>query len=428
MTWNGNGTFDPPSGPEFPANAGDTIRADYFNSVIRALCAGFSNTLPRNGEATATAPMVFQEGSTLTASPANTDASTKIATMANVQSRQADLGFTPIQQGGGVGQSTNKLYIGWGNSTGGIKFTVDGTDMGYAALSYTNPIGGNTSFNGPLVCLSTIYAQSSTNLKIALCDGGTVRGFVSAGANMTFGVTNAANTLYTFTVDNSGSGLFAGTAQINGDFIRIGSANYAYYRADGQLALNSTNFSPILTQGNLTNTIGFAPLGSGVNGFAPGGLVEVGRYIDMHSGNSSNDWDVRLDCQNSTGGTGTSVLNISCTGISTNGYLTAGAISGTTITQTSDKRLKMNKRKAPTNMIERFAKMWRGLFDWKVSGVTSIGIMAQDLRKFMPWVIHTNSEGVVQVDSGSAALFMIGELSERLLKAEARIVMLEKLL
>ncbi len=51
MTWNGNGTFDPPTGPEFPAIANDLIRAAYYNTVIQALCAGFSNTVPRDGQA-----------------------------------------------------------------------------------------------------------------------------------------------------------------------------------------------------------------------------------------------------------------------------------------------------------------------------------------------------------------------------------------
>jgi len=54
MPWNGNGTFTEPVAPEFPAVAGDLIRAEYFNTVIRALCSGFSNTLPRDGQAVAT--------------------------------------------------------------------------------------------------------------------------------------------------------------------------------------------------------------------------------------------------------------------------------------------------------------------------------------------------------------------------------------
>ncbi|MCF5224326.1 phage tail protein [Pseudomonas syringae] len=41
---------------------------------------------------------------------------------------QPQIGYTPLQQGGGAGQKTNKVYIGW--SDVGLKLTVDATDMG----------------------------------------------------------------------------------------------------------------------------------------------------------------------------------------------------------------------------------------------------------------------------------------------------------
>ncbi|MEE3912973.1 phage tail protein [Pseudomonas viridiflava] len=41
---------------------------------------------------------------------------------------QPQIGYTPLQQGGGAGQRTNKLFIGW--SDVGLKLTVDATDMG----------------------------------------------------------------------------------------------------------------------------------------------------------------------------------------------------------------------------------------------------------------------------------------------------------
>lgn len=42
---------------------------------------------------------------------------------------QSALGFTPVQQGGGISQTTNKVYIGW-TSGAGLKCTVDSTDLG----------------------------------------------------------------------------------------------------------------------------------------------------------------------------------------------------------------------------------------------------------------------------------------------------------
>ena len=47
-----------------------------------------------------------------------------------LNSKQDKLLYTPVQQGGGIGQGTNKVYIGWGSTTSKLKVTVDSTDLG----------------------------------------------------------------------------------------------------------------------------------------------------------------------------------------------------------------------------------------------------------------------------------------------------------
>lgn len=42
--------------------------------------------------------------------------------------KQAALGFTPVQQGGGANQRPNKVYLGWDG--GAVRMQVDNTDMG----------------------------------------------------------------------------------------------------------------------------------------------------------------------------------------------------------------------------------------------------------------------------------------------------------
>jgi hypothetical protein len=42
----------------------------------------------------------------------------------------SNIGFTPVQQGGGTGQLTSKVYIGW-SADNKLKATVDSTDLGY---------------------------------------------------------------------------------------------------------------------------------------------------------------------------------------------------------------------------------------------------------------------------------------------------------
>lgn len=46
----------------------------------------------------------------------------------NLNNKQDNLGYTPVQQGGGAGQGANKVYIGWAN--GRLKTQVDALDLG----------------------------------------------------------------------------------------------------------------------------------------------------------------------------------------------------------------------------------------------------------------------------------------------------------
>ena len=68
---------------------------------------------------------------------------------------QAALGFTPVQQGGGTNQGTNKVYIGWGTG-GDLHLQVDATNFGTSwpinitknaatATTATNLSGGSVS-------------------------------------------------------------------------------------------------------------------------------------------------------------------------------------------------------------------------------------------------------------------------------------------
>jgi hypothetical protein len=72
-----------------------------------------------------------------------------------INTKGPNLGFTPVQQGGGTGMAGNKLYLGWDGS--GIRFQVDNNDtMGYllrganaggaidARLAFAGDISGAT--------------------------------------------------------------------------------------------------------------------------------------------------------------------------------------------------------------------------------------------------------------------------------------------
>lgn len=54
MPFNGAGNFVSLAPPQYPAIAGDVIRAAYFNAVINDLIAGLTNTVTRDGQSSAT--------------------------------------------------------------------------------------------------------------------------------------------------------------------------------------------------------------------------------------------------------------------------------------------------------------------------------------------------------------------------------------
>lgn len=55
---------------------------------------------------------------------------------------QSALGFTPVQQGGGTSQTTNKIFIGW-SAAGRLRVQVDTTDF---ATSWPIDINGNSNY------------------------------------------------------------------------------------------------------------------------------------------------------------------------------------------------------------------------------------------------------------------------------------------
>ena len=81
---------------------------------------------------TATSPVASTGGATPVISmPAATTSVSGYLTSTDwntFNGKQASLGFTPVQQGGGTGQGTNKIYIGWATSQ--LFLQVDATNFG----------------------------------------------------------------------------------------------------------------------------------------------------------------------------------------------------------------------------------------------------------------------------------------------------------
>jgi len=72
--------------------------------------------------------------------------------------KQDSLGFTPVQQGGGADQGSNKVYLGWeiisGTSTGRLRYQIDATDIG-ALANYADVTAEQTARASADAALST---------------------------------------------------------------------------------------------------------------------------------------------------------------------------------------------------------------------------------------------------------------------------------
>ena len=73
--------------------------------------------------------------------------------------KQDKLLYTTVQQGGGIGQSTNKVYIGW-SGTSKLKVTVDKTDLGNVAFNLDS-VNNTSDINKPVSTLQ----QKALDLK-----------------------------------------------------------------------------------------------------------------------------------------------------------------------------------------------------------------------------------------------------------------------
>ena len=82
--------------------------------------------------------------------------------LAVANTKQPNLGFTPIQQGGGTGQGTNKVYIGWATDASGLKAQADSTNLG----NIVTTAGGTTKAPQAALADRAKVANTSETLSV----------------------------------------------------------------------------------------------------------------------------------------------------------------------------------------------------------------------------------------------------------------------
>ena len=112
---------------------------------------------------------------------------------------QTALGYTPVQQGGGTGQGTNKVYIGWGTNV--LRLQVDSTDFGSV---WPHGISGNAA------TATTAVNQSGGTVNATTLSAGSGAFVIGAGGTVnTLGGNSPTNGVIRLTPNlhlNSGNG------------------------------------------------------------------------------------------------------------------------------------------------------------------------------------------------------------------------------
>jgi hypothetical protein len=126
--------------------------------------------------------------------------------------KQNNLGFTPVQQGGGAGQGTNKVLMGWSGSR--VKVQIDSTDQGnvvfdgnmtaYVASVISSLFAGSLAANGWIALGSLIVQWASGTTDSGQNVPGQTINFPRQFPNAIFGV--VPSTIYT--AGNSDTNIF----------------------------------------------------------------------------------------------------------------------------------------------------------------------------------------------------------------------------
>lgn len=136
------------------------------------------------------------------------------------RSKQPNLGFTPIQQGGGTGQGNNKVYIGWATDASGLKAQADSTNLGNIVTT-----GGGT-VKAPQAALADRAQVANTSETL----------FVTGWGNTKWGSTPYEKSpLYVWCLPSGGSAMEPCSPSV----LSAGAANWCTYTPNVAVGDNS---------------------------------------------------------------------------------------------------------------------------------------------------------------------------------------------
>jgi len=269
-------------------------------------------------------------------------------------------------------------------NTSGSSASCTGNAATATTLQTARTING-VSFNGS----ANITVADATKLPLA---GGTMTGTITNSASsLVIGNNGGVIRGYLYN-DSSGFGLLTSAggwaARVN-----FGTANVNFI---GSVLLTSNSTS--IRQTTTANWSGDAAASEG--------------KLEYHS----NRWYINA------GSSSTEVVRFR-TGATDVGHITnAGTLNMSgDINSTSDERLKTNWRTLPDNFLESLSKVKHGIYDRVDNGLTQAGVSAQDMQKVLEQVVSKDSEGMLSVNYGNAALVAVIELTKEVLELKEEI-------
>lgn len=171
--------------------------------------------------------------------------------LAVANTKQPNLGFTPIQQGGGTGQGTNKVYIGWATDASGLKAQADSTNLG----NIVTTAGG--TIKAPQAALADRAQVANTSETL----------FVRGWGNTKWGSTPYGQSpLYVWCLPTGGSDMMPCSPGV----LSAGAANFCLYTPNVRVGTNGSVLPAggtwrIMTSRNGEGTIMDLAGGSAVN-------------------------------------------------------------------------------------------------------------------------------------------------------------------
>jgi hypothetical protein len=301
----------------------------------------------------------------------------------------ARLGFTPVQQGGGTGQSTNKLYIGWSNTLNGsasLRLTVDSTDFGNTwpinisgTVSGTVATANNASFlNGRIwetagaIGSTVANTGAFTTLNVRPNQTGAIAAVqVSNNSVGMYIVPNAGGGAYNNLVSAGDNLIYFSNNTINGGNLVIGawSDRASGYGIRFSNAFNIAVASNTFTMNANTTINGNTFFNRAI--FANGAIGANG--LVLTSNGNGVFWG--------SVGTTTNAVTFNNSG--------SGAASGTTFDGSAARTISYNTVGAPSTTGTGASGTW-GISISGISTATSGQLQGHDIRTISPSSITTN--------------------------------------